>query len=242
MKGICLAAGKATRLYPLTKFGVSKQMLPVYDKPVIFYSLGTLKDMGITEILIICADKEQMLMYGKLLGTGKDWGLDLKFMVQPKPVGLPDAFRLGEQFIGNDDVTLILGDNIFISNNEIKAEPNTIFTFEVQNPSLYGVTTLKEDGSLDQVVEKPQEFLSNKAVVGLYVFTNKAVEIAKKLKPSKRGELEIVDLIRDLNKTQPIKVENLDGFWFDVGEFDSLLDCANLVRTIQKRTNRKLGL
>lgn len=217
-------------------------MLPVYDKPVIFYSLKTLKDLGITEILIICADKEQMLMYGKLLGSGKDFGLDLKFMVQPKPVGLPDAFRLGEQFIGNDDVTLILGDNIIISNNEITAKPNTIFTFEVQNPSLYGVATLKEGGSLDQIVEKPKDFISNKAVVGLYVLTNKAVEVAKQLTPSARGELEIVDLIRELNKTQPMKVESLDGFWFDVGDFDSLLDCANLVRTIEKRTNRKLGL
>lgn len=217
-------------------------MLPVYDKPVIFYSLKTLKDLGITEILIICADKEQMLMYGKLLGSGKDFGLDLKFMVQPKPVGLPDAFRLGEQFIGNDDVTLILGDNIIISNNEITATPNTIFTFEVQNPSLYGVATLKDDGSLDQIVEKPKDFISNKAVVGLYVLTNKAVEVAKQLTPSARGELEIVDLIRELNKTQPMKVESLDGFWFDVGDFDSLLDCANLVRTIEKRTNRKLGL
>lgn len=217
-------------------------MLPVYDKPVIFYSLKTLKDLGITEILIICADKEQMLMYGKLLGSGKDFGLDLKFMVQPKPVGLPDAFRLGEQFIGNDDVTLILGDNIIISNNEIHAKPNTIFTFEVQNPSLYGVATLKDDGSLDQIVEKPKDFISNKAVVGLYVLTNKAVEVAKQLTPSARGELEIVDLIRELNKTQPMKVESLDGFWFDVGDFDSLLDCANLVRTIEKRTNRKLGL
>lgn len=217
-------------------------MLPVYDKPVIFYSLKTLKDLGIKEILIICADKEQMLMYGKLLGSGKDFELDLKFMVQPKPVGLPDAFRLGEQFIGNDDVTLILGDNIIISNNEITAKPNTIFTFEVQNPSLYGVATLKDDGSLDQIVEKPKDFISNKAVVGLYVLTNKAVEVAKQLTPSARGELEIVDLIRELNKTQPMKVESLDGFWFDVGDFDSLLDCANLVRTIEKRTNRKLGL
>lgn len=242
MKGICLAAGKATRLYPLTKFGVSKQMLPVYDKPVIFYSLKTLKDLGIVDILIICADQEQMLMYGKLLGTGSQWGLNLSFRIQPKPVGLPDAFRLGESFIGNDDVTLILGDNIFISNEEIKAEPNTIFTFEVQNPSLYGVATLKDDGSLDQIVEKPKEFISDKAVVGLYVLTNKAVEVAKKLKPSARGELEIVDLIRELNKTQPMTVKNLDGFWFDVGDFDSLLDCANLVRTIEKRTNRKLGL
>ncbi len=242
MKGICLAAGKATRLYPLTKFGVSKQMLPVYDKPVIFYSLKTLKDLGIKEILVICADKEQMMMYGKLLGTGATYDLDLRFMVQPKPVGLPDAFRLGEAFIGNDDVTLILGDNIFISNKELTATPNTIFTFEVQNPSLYGVATLKEDGSLDQVVEKPKEFISNKAVVGLYVLTNKAVEVAKQLKPSARGELEIVDLILELNKVQPMKVETLDGFWFDVGDFDSLLDCANLVRTIENRTNRKLGL
>lgn len=217
-------------------------MLPVYDKPVIFYSLKTLKDLGIKEILVICADEEQKRMYQTLLGLGSEWDLELHYKVQPKPVGLPDAFRLGEEFIGDDDVTLILGDNIFITNQEIKAKPNTIFTFEVQNPSLYGVATLNEDGSLDQIVEKPQEFISNKAVVGLYVLTNKAVEIAKSLTPSARGELEIVDLIRQLNEVEGVEVESLDGFWFDVGDFDSLLDCANLVRTIEKRTNRKLGL
>ena len=241
-KGLVLAGGFGTRLSPLT-IATSKQLLPIYDKPVIFYPLKTLKDMGYLDILIIAGNKEQEDIYKKLLGDGSQHGLNLEYIIQDYPRGLADAFIIGEDFIGDaDEICLILGDNIIINENPIVPEKNKIFTFAVKTPELYGVVTTNEDGTIDRLVEKPNEFLSENAVIGLYIFDNKVVEIAKKLEPSSRGELEIVDLILKINKIEPIKVEKLDGIWLDIGDVDSLLDCGNLVRTISKRTTRTIGL
>jgi glucose-1-phosphate thymidylyltransferase len=242
-KAIVLAGGKATRLYPLTQFGISKQLLPIYDKPVIMYSLGTLQKMGYVDVMIICADKHQLTMFYDLLGNGKKYGMRFEYRIQDKPNGLPEAFIIADKWIGGDDVTLILGDNIFIGDQTLSIQPNTIYTYKVKNPEAYGVASIDENGSLIDIVEKPTEYVSDDAVVGLYVFTNAAVQIAKTLKPSKRKELEIVDLIKELNVVEGVDVEELrDILWFDVGSFDSLLDCANLVRTITHRSNKKLGL
>jgi len=242
-KAIVLAGGKATRLYPLTQFGISKQLLPIYDKPVIMYSLGTLQKMGYVDVMIICADEHQLAMFYDLLGNGKKYGMRFEYRIQDKPNGLPEAFIIADKWIGGDDVTLILGDNIFIGDQTLSIQPNTIYTYKVKNPEAYGVASIDENGSLIDIVEKPTEYVSDDAVVGLYVFTNAAVQIAKTLKPSKRNELEIVDLIKELNVVEGVDVEELrDILWFDVGSFDSLLDCANLVRTITHRSNKKLGL
>lgn len=242
MKGIVLAGGRGTRLYPLTQT-ISKQLLPVYNKPMIYYPLQTLKDMGVTEILIITADPQQCRLFQDQLKDGKQYGLNLEYAIQQTPGGLPEAFIIGEHFIGvNDDVVLILGDNVFISNKKIKAEANTIFTYKVKNPSAYGVAQLDDQNNLIEIVEKPSEFISDNAVVGLYVFTHAAVGLAKGLEPSKRGELEIVDLISKLNEEEGLTVEELDGFWFDCGNHEDLLECANLVKAIEHRTNKKVGL
>lgn len=242
MKGVILAGGRATRLFPLTQFGISKQLLPVYKQPMIAYPLQTLKELGITEILIINADAEQQKMFKDYLGDGSEYGLQLEYIIQDKPNGLSEAFILGEDFIGDDDVTMILGDNVFIGTKPITCEPNSIFTFKVKKPEAYGVAKVSESGILENIVEKPVEYVSDDAVVGLYCFTNKAVKLAKTLTPSTRGELEIVDLIKLMNSKEGVKVIQLDEFWFDCGNFDDLLDCANLVRTIENRTSRKLGL
>jgi len=242
-KAIVLAGGKATRLYPLTQFGISKQLLPIYDKPVIMYSLGTLQKMGYVDVMIICADANQLSMFYDLLGNGKKYGMRFEYRIQDKPNGLPEAFIIADKWIGDDNVTLILGDNIFIGDQILSIRPNTIYTYKVKNPEAYGVASIDENDNLIDIVEKPTEYVSDDAVVGLYVFTNKAVQIAKTLKPSKRKELEIVDLIKELNVVEGVDVEELrDILWFDVGSFDSLLDCANLVRTITHRSNKKLGL
>lgn len=241
-KAIILAGGKGSRLGDITK-ATSKQLLPIYDKPVIFYPLQTLKEMGYKDILIIYANEEQGNVYKKLLRDGQEYGLNLEYILQEYPKGLSDAFILGAEFCKDaDEICMILGDNILITNTLIKPEINKIFTYEVQKPELYGVVVTNDDGTIDKLVEKPKEFVSNKAVVGLYIFDNSCLKKAKELKPSARGELEIVDLILKINEDTPVKVESLDGFWFDVGDVDSLLDCANLVRTINKRTTRQLGL
>ena len=241
MKGIILAGGKGTRLYPLTKT-ISKQLLPVYNKPMIYYPLQTLKDMGIKEILIITADSQQCGLFQNQLRHGESFGLKLQYAIQENPGGLPEAFIIGEDFIGNDDVTLILGDNVFITNSKIEAIPNTIYTYKVKNPSAYGVAEIDDNNKLIKIVEKPTEYVSDKAVVGLYVFTNIAIDLAKKLAPSKRGELEIVDLIKKIDDVEGVNVEEFEGFWFDCGTHNDLLDCANLVATIEHRTNKIVGL
>lgn len=239
-KGIVLAGGKGTRLYPLTH-SISKQLLPVYNKPMIYYPLQTLKSMGITEILIIVADQLQHNLFQEQLKDGSEYGLQLTYAIQSAPNGLPEAFIIGEKFIGDSDVVLVLGDNVFITNTPLKAAPNTIFTYSVQNPAAYGVVEVR-DNKLVRIVEKPKEFISNDAVVGLYSFTNAAVRLAKELKPSSRNELEIVDLIRNLDKLEGVNIHKLDGFWFDCGTHQDLLECANLIEAIEHRTTQIIGL
>lgn len=241
-RAICLAGGKGTRLSPLT-ITTSKQLLPIYNKPVIAFPLQTLKEMGYVDILIINADEEQQEQFKILLGYGRCFGLNLTYAIQDTPRGLVDAFIVGEEFIKDaDEICLILGDNIIIGNSPIHPQSNTIYTYKVKDPSAYGVVETDENGLIKRIVEKPKEFISEDAVIGLYVFSNEVVEMAKKVTPSARGELEIVDLIRLMNEKEGVNVEKLDGFWFDVGDHDSLLDCANLVRTIDKRSNHAIGI
>lgn len=246
-KGLILAGGCGTRLGVLTKT-TSKQLLGVYDRPVIAFPLQTIKDMGYIDILIINANEDQQKQFKILLGDGNRFGLNLSYAIQDYPRGLVDAYIVGEDFIKDaDEICLILGDNVIIGNSPISngvgdSVANTIYTYKVKDPSAYGVVRTDEDGGILEIVEKPKEFISEDAVIGLYVFTNTVVEMAKKVKPSARGELEIVDLIRLMNEEEGVFVEKLDGFWFDVGTPDSLLDCANLVRTIDKRSNHTIGL
>lgn len=241
-KAIVLSGGLATRLYPLTK-SISKQLLPLYKKPVIAYPLQTLKSMGYVDILIINANEAQQNQFKNLLGNGDKFGLNLSYIIQDKPRGLADAFLVGSDFIKNaDEICLILGDNVIIGNTALEATPNTIFTYKVDEPSSYGVVLKNEDNHIVKLVEKPTEFVSNDAVIGLYIFSGIVKDIAKNITPSSRGELEIVDVIKEINKIEKIKVQELDGFWFDVGDFDSLLDCGNLIRTIDKRSNHDIGL
>lgn len=241
MRGIILAGGRGSRLYPLTHT-ISKQLLPVYNKPMIYYPLQTLKDMGIREILIITADAQQCRLFQNQLKHGEAYQLKIEYAIQEKPSGLPEAFIIGENFIGDDDVTLILGDNVFINNSKIEAIPNTIYTYKVKNPSAYGVAEIDDNNKLIKIVEKPTEYVSDNAVVGLYVFTNIAIDLAKKLTPSERGELEIVDLIKKIDDAEGVNVQEFEGFWFDCGTHNDLLDCANLVATIEHRTNKIIGL
>ncbi len=239
MKGIILAGGKGSRLYPLT-YGVSKQLLPVYKQPMIYYPLKTLIDMGIKEILIIVASSSQERLFEEYLGYGEDYGVSISYIVQYNPNGLAEAFILGEEFIGDDDVTLILGDNIIITEYKIRPLANTIFTYTVKDPSAYGVVTLDENGMIRSLIEKPSSFVSDKAIIGLYIFTNKAVELAKRIKPSPRGELEIVDLINLMDIEEGVNVDEVKGFWFDCGTHDDL--CAEFVRALDKRTTRDIFL
>lgn len=244
IKSIVLAGGSGSRLKPLTDI-CSKQLLPIFNKPVISYPIRTLQDMGIGDVLVITADKKQQQMTKSYLGDGSEFGMNFSYAIQDQPNGLAEAFIIADRknFIDDsDEVVLILGDNILINQRHIPLSPNTIFTYRVKNPSSYGVVTTNDDGTIDQLIEKPKDHLSNDAVIGLYQFGKGVVELAKQLKPSLRGELEIVDLIKLMNDKTPMKVEKLDGFWFDVGTFDDLLDCANLVRTITHRTSEELGL
>jgi glucose-1-phosphate thymidylyltransferase len=239
-KGIVLAGGRGTRLYPAT-YAISKQLLPVYNKPMIYYPLKTLVDMGIKDILVIVSDLLQYKLFQDQLKHLEGEGIKLQFKIQYEPGGIPEAFIIGEEFIGQDDITLILGDNVIITPFTLSANPNTIFTYKVKNPQAYGVAVV-EDGKLKSIVEKPQEFVSDTAVIGLYVFSNSAVSIAKNLQKSARNELEIVDVISKLSETEGVSVQELDGFWFDCGTHDDLLECANLVKAIEQRTNKKIGL
>lgn len=241
-KAVILSGGLATRLFPLTEFGISKQALPIYNKPVIYYPLGTLQSMGITDVLIITGSEEQKSMFEDMLGDGSKFRMNFEYTIQDKPRGLADAFIVGEEFIDGDPVTMILGDNIFIGETIEYPEWNTIYTYKVENPQAYGVATV-QDGKLVDIVEKPEIPPSDNAVVGLYHFNGNVSEVAKNLKPSPRGELEITDLIAEIHKNYKFDlVELSDTMWFDVGSFDSLLDCANLVRTIETRSTQKLGL
>lgn len=242
-KGIILAGGKATRLYPITK-AVSKQLLPVYNKPMIYYPLSTLMLADIREILIISND-ETLPSIEKLFGDGSKYGLKIEYALQKEPRGLAEAFIIGEEFIGDDNVTLILGDNIFYGHgfSEIlqKAALNkngaTVFGYYVKNPSRYGIIELDKDKKPVSIVEKPENPKSNWAVTGLYFYDNEVIDIAKNIKPSKRGELEITDINDIYLKKGKLNVELLGrGFsWLDAGTYQSLLDSSMFIKTIEER-------
>ena len=251
MKGIILAGGSGTRLYPLTK-GVSKQLLPVYDKPMIYYPLSVLMLAGITEILII-STPEDLPNFEKLLGTGEDLGIALSYKVQPSPDGLAQAFIIGEEFIGNDDVCLVLGDNIFYgygfsetlrnARKNLSNGNSTVFGYYVNDPERYGVAGFDKDGNVTSIEEKPENPKSNHAVVGLYFYTNDVVQIAKTIQPSDRGELEITTVNQEYLKRENLKVQLLGrGFaWLDTGTHDSLMEAGQYIETIEKRQGLKVA-
>ena len=251
MKGIILAGGSGTRLYPITK-GVSKQLLPVYDKPMIYYPLSVLMLAGIYEILII-STPEDLPNFEKLLGDGSEIGLKLSYKKQPSPDGLAQAFIIGEDFIGNDDVCLVLGDNIFYgygfsgmlqnAKKNLLRGKSTVFGYYVNDPERYGVAEFDSGGIVTSIEEKPTDPKSNFAVVGLYFYTNNVVQIAKKIKPSHRGELEITSINQEYLKQQNLKVELLGrGFaWLDTGTHDSLMQAGQFIETIEKRQGLKVA-
>jgi len=251
MKGIILAGGSGTRLYPLTK-GVSKQLLPVYDKPMIYYPLSVLMLAGIKEILII-STPEDLPNFKKLLGNGSEIGLQLSYKAQPSPDGLAQAFIIGEDFIGNEDVCLILGDNIFYGYgfreilrdaiNNLSRGKSTIFGYYVSDPERYGVVQFDAADNVISIEEKPEHPESNYAVVGLYFYTNDVVQIAKNVTPSNRGELEITSVNQAYLKQKKLKVELLGrGFaWLDTGTHDSLMEAGQFIETIEKRQGLKVA-
>ena len=252
MKGIVLAGGNGTRLYPLTKV-VSKQLLPVYDKPMIYYSLSTLLLSGIKDILIISTPQD-INFYEQLFSDGSQFGLNIQYKIQPSPDGLAQAFILGEDFIGDDNVAMVLGDNIFygsgfssklkkcvnIVKNDNKA---VVFGYEVKNPKRYGVVDFDNNGNAISIEEKPQHPKSNYAVVGLYFYPNSVVKIAKSIKPSQRGELEITSVNSHYLNNSDLKVNILGrGFaWLDTGTIDSINNASNYIRTIEERQGLKIA-
>jgi len=252
MKGILLAGGTGSRLYPVTR-GVSKQLLPVYDKPMVFYPLSVLILAGIREVLLI-STPEDLLNYERLLGDGSRYGISIQFKAQPKPKGLAEAFLLGEEFIGEDPVCLILGDNIFygldfstqldsVMDRTHKGILATIFGYTVTDPQRYGVIELDKQGKVLSIEEKPAYPKSNQAVVGLYFYPNSVIEIAKQITPSSRGELEITAVNQHFLEQGVLKVEPLGlGFaWLDTGTHESLLEAGQFIETIEKRQGIKVG-
>lgn len=249
IKGIILAGGKGTRLYPSTKVS-SKQLLPVYDKPMIYYPLSTLMIAGIKEILII-SNPNEIILYESLLGNGKNLGLKLQYAIQEKPKGLADAFLVGEKFIGSSKVALILGDNLFygsgfgslIRSASSFKEGAVIFGMEVNNPSEYGIAKLNSKGKIIDLIEKPKSFISNVAIPGLYFYDNKVVSFAKNLSPSKRGEIEITDLNRLYLKKDQINIVRLPRgiAWMDTGTPSNYFKASEFVRIMEERTGKKIA-
>ncbi len=252
MKAILLAGGMGSRLYPVT-FGVSKQLLPVYDKPMIYYPLSVLLMANIKEILLI-STKEDINSYKRLLNNGTQFGISIEYKIQNHPNGLAEAFILGEEFIGKDPVCLILGDNIFygldftekleiVVKRTLSEGRGTIFSYPVSDPKRYGVIEYDDDGNALSIEEKPDDPKSNKVVVGLYFYPNSVIEIAKKISPSKRGELEITSINEYFLKEKKLDVEplNQEFIWLDTGTLQSLIDAGQFIETIEKRKGIKVA-
>ena len=249
MKGIILAGGSGTRLYPITR-SVSKQLMPVYDKPMIYYPIAVLMLAGIKDILVITTpeDRDQ---FKRLLNDGSQWGIFLQYAVQPEPKGLAQAFIIGETFIGSDPVCLILGDNIFfghglpeqIQKASLRRKGATIFGYYVRNPQRYGVISFDETGKVSDIEEKPAQPKSNYAVTGLYFYDNDVVQIAKQIKPSHRGELEITDVNKAYLQRGDLHVELIGrgAAWLDTGTHESLLDAANFIKVVEDRQGLKIA-
>jgi glucose-1-phosphate thymidylyltransferase len=249
MKAIILAGGLGTRLYPAT-LAINKQLLSVYDKPMIYYPLSVLMLAGIRDILLI-STREHLPFYERLLGDGSTWGIKLDYIIQEKPIGLAHALIVGRDFVGNDRVALILGDNVFyghglsaeLADAAARAEGATVFAYYVSEPSQYGVVKFSDDGKAIDIVEKPAKFLSNWAVTGLYFYDNAVLDIAAGLRPSARGELEITDVNRHYLQREKLHVVKLGrGYaWLDTGTHDALLEASEFVRSIQHRQGLLVG-